>query len=335
MTKKQETTLKISSLLFLLVFFSVVEILTGSAQISIADIWAALSGGYLENSKLLIISEIRFPRTVAAIIAGASLAVAGLQMQTVFRNPLAGPYVLGISSGAGLGVAILMLGIGGVMPSFLGSWVVAGAAWVGAGAILLLLLLVALRVKEVTAILVLGVLFGSAISATIGILQYFGEAKSLKSFVIWAMGSLGGITTDELYVLTISLFAGLVLALFSIKILDILLLGEGYAKSMGVNLVLSRILIFTGTGILAGSVTAFCGPIGFVGIIVPHIARMLFRTARHQIILPASAIIGAILLLGADIFSRIPPNGGILPISSVTAILGIPFVIAIILKAKL
>jgi len=335
MEEKSKIMLIMSGLVILLICFSVIEILTGSAEISFEDLFNSIFLNETNEEKLMIITELRFPRMIAAIVAGAALSVAGLQMQTVFRNPLAGPYVLGISSGAALGTAILVLGTGGIAAGFAGSWAMAGAAWAGAGGVLVLLLAVSLRVKDVTAILVLGVLFGSAISAGVGILQYFGEAKNLKMFIIWAMGSLGGVSADELYILSISMFVGCILAFLSIKNLNILQLGETYARSMGVNIVFSRIIIFTGTGILAGSVTAFCGPISFVGIIVPHISRMLFKTTRHQVLLPSSAIIGAILLLGADIISRIPPGGGLLPLSSVTAILGIPFVIAIILKSKL
>ena len=320
-----------------LIIFIIADILVGSVSIPIRDFFAYFSGNEIRPEFKTIITEFRIPKMITALLAGLALSVAGLQMQTIFRNPLAGPYVLGISSGASLGVALLLLS---PLPFLLASssgmsWLTSIFAWFGAGLVLILIFIVSIRVKDVMTILIIGVLFGSAVSAFVSILQYFGDQAQLKTFVVWTMGSLSGVTNEQLIVLLPSVIVGLLISIFSVRKLNILLLGENYAKSSGLNLTAARILIFTSTGILAGSVTAFCGPIGFIGIIVPHIARMLFQTADHRILIPASAIIGAILLLVSDIISQLPTYSGTLPINSITAILGIPIVIFIIIKNKI
>lgn len=333
---------KSKSLLFLiaiiiLIVFIIIDILIGSVSINLKSFLSLILNQEIKPEYKIIITEFRLPKTITAIIAGSALSIAGLQMQTIFRNPLAGPYVLGISSGASLGVAILLLS---PLPFYLTgtsgiSWLTSISAWVGASLVLFLIFAVSIRVKDVMTILIIGVLFGSAVSAFVSILQYFGNQAQLKTFIIWTMGSLSGITNNQLKILIPSVFIGILISIFSVSKLNILLLGENYAKSSGLNLLPSRILIFASTGILAGSVTAFCGPIGFIGIIVPHIARMIFKTANHKTLIPASAIIGAILLLVSDIISQLPTYNGTLPINSITAILGIPIVIFIIIKNKI
>ncbi len=329
--------LLLSLSVIVLIIFIIADILIGSVSIPIKDFFAYFSGNEIKPEFQTIITEFRIPKMITALLAGLALSVAGLQMQTIFRNPLAGPYVLGISSGASLGVALLLLS---PLPFLLASssgmsWLTSIFAWLGAGLVLILIFIVSIRVKDVMTILIIGVLFGSAVSAFVSILQYFGNQAQLKTFVVWTMGSLSGVTNEQLIVLIPSVIAGLLISIFSVRMLNVLLLGENYAKSSGLNLTAARILIFTSTGILAGSVTAFCGPIGFIGIIVPHIARMLFQTADHRILIPASAIIGAILLLISDIISQLPTYSGTLPINSITAILGIPIVIYIIIKNKI
>ncbi|MCF6365941.1 MAG: iron ABC transporter permease [Bacteroidales bacterium] len=321
----------------ILIVFIIADILIGSVSIPVKDFFSFFSGNTIKPEYKTIITEFRIPKVITAIIAGFALSVAGLQMQTIFRNPLAGPYVLGISSGASLGVALLLLSpIPFMFNSGIGmSWFTSISAWTGAGLVLILIFIVSLRVKDVMTILIIGVLFGSAVSALVSILQYFGDQAQLKTFIVWTMGSLSGVTNNQLIVLLPSVMIGLLITIFSYRILNILLLGENYAKSSGLNLTAARILIFTSTGILAGSVTAFCGPIGFIGIIVPHITRMLFKTADHKFLIPGSAVIGAILILISDIISQLPAHSGTLPINSVTAIMGIPVVIYIIIKNKI
>lgn len=276
---------------------------------------------------------------LTAILSGSALAVAGLQMQTIFRNPLAGPYVLGISSGASLGVAVFILGfsssLGAGLSYNLGSWLMIIAGWLGAGMVLLLIFAVSIRVSDVMTILILGVLFGSAISAVISILQFVGNATELKTFVMWTLGSVSGTTKEQLYVLAPVVLTGIIISFISVKQLDVLLLGEEYAKTSGLNVLRTRLMIFTSTSLLAGSITAFCGPIGFIGIVVPHIARSVFKTAMHKVLIPASAIFGAIILLISDIISGLPLYTGTLPINSITALIGIPFVFLIIIKSKI
>jgi len=326
-----------SASIIILIFFIILDILIGSVSIHIKDFFNLILNQEIKPEYKTIITEFRIPKTITAILAGSALSIAGLQMQTIFRNPLAGPYVLGISSGASLGVAILLLS---PLPFLLTgssgmSWLTSISAWIGAGLVLFMIFAVSIRVKDVMTILIIGVLFGSAVSAFVSILQYFGDQAQLKTFIVWTMGSLSGITNEQLLILFPSVIVGILISFFSVRKLNILLLGENYAKSSGLNLFTSRILIFTSTGILAGSITAFCGPIGFVGIIVPHIARMLFKSADHKILIPASAIIGATLVLISDIISQLPTYSGTLPINSITAILGIPIVIFIIIKNKI
>ena len=259
-------------------------------------------------------------------------------MQTIFRNPLAGPYVLGISSGASLGVAILVLGVASTgLASLSGlatSFSLAGAAFVGALAVLLIILAVSLRVKEIMTILILGMMFGSAASALVSVMQFFSHETTLRAFVIWTMGSLSSVAGMQLWVFSFMVGLGLLLSLFSFRALNVLLLGESYSKNIGLNVTLARIIIFSSTSLLAGAVTAFCGPIGFIGIAVPHIARMVFKTANHAILIPGVIVIGSSTLLLCDIISQLPGNDATLPINSVAALLGIPIVIYIVMRNR-
>ncbi|MFC2151645.1 iron chelate uptake ABC transporter family permease subunit [Bacteroidota bacterium] len=325
----------ILSLLLVLLF--VFDILLGSVHISANEVLSIIFKGESENPEYLtIIYRFRLPKALTALFAGFALSVSGLQMQTVFRNPLAGPYVLGISSGASLGVAILVMGMSAItvisQMGVIGNWTVVMAAWLGSGLILFLILIVSARVKDIMTILILGIMFGSATSAIVSILQYFSNESMLKAFIVWTMGSLGGVSINQLKVLIPSVVVGLLITFMLIKILNALLVGENYAKSMGLNIHLSRFLIFFSTSLLAGSITAFCGPIGFIGIAVPHIARMVFKTANHKSLLPGTMLIGGILLLLSDIISQLPGYEKTLPINSITALVGIPIVIWIIIK---
>jgi iron complex transport system permease protein len=326
-------------LCLLTIFLFVLDIFLGSLLIPFKTILQTLTGsGNVSPEIKSIIIDFRLPKAITAVIAGMALSISGLQMQTIFRNPLAGPYVLGISAGASLGVAILVLGFSSVFTLGLftisGSWALIVVAWLGSAIVLFLILAVSARIKDILTILILGMLFGSAASALVNILQYFSNESMLKSFVIWTMGSLGSVTSSQLNVLIPSVLFGLILSFLSVKSLDVMLLGEQYAKSMGLKVRNVRFLVFTSTSILAGSITAFCGPIGFIGIAVPHIGRLLFKTARHKILIPSSLLIGSIVMLLSDIVSQMPGSDSTLPINSVTALVGIPVIIWIILKNR-
>ena len=317
----------------LLVVLFVVDLLVGSVSIPLRDIFAALLGGEVTPSTRLIVVDIRLVKAVVAVLAGMALSVSGLQMQTLFRNPLAGPYVLGISSGASLGVALFILGmplLGIATSSTISSLGTAGAAWLGSALILAFVASVSTRIKDIMVILILGMMISSGVSAVVQILQYLSNEEALKSFVIWTMGSLGDVTSKQLGLLLPAVLIGLSVSVAVIKPLNLLLLGEQYARTMGLNVRRSRYLIFLSTTLLAGTVTAFCGPIGFVGLAIPHIARMLFRNADHRVLVPASALCGAVILLCCDIVSKWLT----LPINTITALLGIPIVIWVVIRNK-
>ena len=309
------------------------DLLIGSVAVALRDIWAALTGGSCDPAVRDIILKIRLLKAVTALFAGAALAASGLQMQTLFRNPLAGPYVLGISSGAGLGVALFLLGapLRGVSAhSFVQSLSIAGAAWLGAALVLLIVMAVSRRIKDIMVILILGMMFGSGVSSMVEILQYLSSEAALKSFVIWTMGSLGDVTGGNLALMLPVITAGLVLSVAVIKPLNLLLLGENYARTMGLNVQRTRTLLFLSTVLLAGTVTAFCGPVGFIGLAVPHLARMLFASADHRVLMPASMLSGAALLLVCDLISK----SLALPINTVTALMGIPVVIVVVVRNR-
>lgn len=303
-----------------------VDLRLGSGSISLSDMLGHLTGRkLLSDQQLLIITRFRLPRIATALMAGAALPVCGLQMQTIFRNPLAGPYVLGISSGASFGAALVVLGAGAA--GIVATWSLALAAWIGAGTVMLLLLFVSFRIKDMMTILILGIMFSSGLAAVISIMQYFSQASALKSFVIWSMGSLGNVTGTQLSLMAWVILPLLVLSLTFSKVLNGLMLGEEYALTIGVSVRRARFLIFSTTSILAGTVTAFCGPIGFIGIAVPHMARFLLNSSDHRVLIPASMLTGQVVLVFSDIVSRLPGSEQMLPINAVTSLIGIPVVI--------
>ena len=308
----------------LTLFLFLLDLAVGAVAVPLGDVWAALTGGDCPRATAKIILNIRLIKAVVALLAGAALSVSGLQMQTLFRNPLAGPYVLGISSGASLGVALVVLaGFG----SLIG---IAGAAWLGAALVLVVIAAVGHRIKDIMVILILGMMFSSGVGAIVQILQYLSKEESLKAFVIWTMGSLGDVTFDQLAVLVPSIIAGLLLAVVTIKPLNLLLFGEEYAVTMGLNIRRSRGLLFLSTTLLAGTVTAFCGPIGFIGLAMPHVTRMLFRNSDHRVLVPGTVLSGAAVLLLCDLVSKMFT----LPINAITALLGIPIVVWVVLRNK-
>ncbi len=278
-----------------------------------------------------IVINIRLVKAVVALLAGAALSVSGLEMQTLFRNPLAGPYVLGISSGASLGVALFILGapLAG-LSGYVDSIGIVGAAWIGASAVLAVIAFVGRRITDIMVILILGIMFSSGVSAIVQVLQYLSHEDALKSFVIWTMGSLGEVTISQLIVAVPAVIAGLVLAVAAVKPLNLLLLGEDYARSMGLNPLRSRALLFMSTTLLAGTVTAFCGPIGFIGMALPHVARMLFSDADHRVLIPACMLVGADVMLACDIISKFFT----VPVNAITALFGIPIVVWVVVKNK-
>ena len=307
------------------------DLAVGSTSIPLPQVWGALTGGDCPSAVARIVLNIRLIKAIVALLAGAAVSLSGLQMQTLFRNPLAGPYVLGISSGASLGVALFLLGapLFGLSPA-VSSFGMAGAAWIGSAAVLLVVGALASRIKDIMVILILGMMFSSGIGAVVQILQYLSRDESLKAFVIWTMGSLGDVTASQLWILLPAVAAGLILAVMAIKPLNLLLFGEEYARTMGLHLKRSRALLFLSTTLLAGTVTAFCGPIGFIGLAMPHVSRMLFRTSDHRILVPGTILTGAAVLLLCDLISKLLT----LPINSITALLGIPVVILVVLKTR-
>lgn len=299
------------------------DMIVGAVDIPLKDIMATLSGGDCSPATANIIINIRLLKALTALLAGAALSVSGLQMQTLFRNPLAGPYVLGISSGAGLGVALVVLaGVGSSMG-------IAGAAWIGAAAVLGVISIVGHRIKDIMVILILGMMFSSGVSAVVQILQYLSREDALKAFVIWTMGSLGDVTWGRMAVLAPAVIIGLVLSVATVKPLNLLLFGEEYAETMGLNIRLSRSLLFLSTTLLAGTVTAFCGPIGFIGMALPHLARIIFRNSDHRVLVPATIMIGAAVLLLCDIIAKTYA----LPINAITSLLGIPIVVIVVVRS--
>ena len=321
---RSRSVLLFTALAALTLFLFLLDLAVGAVAVPLGDVWAALTGGDCPRATAKIILNIRLIKAVVALLAGAALSVSGLQMQTLFRNPLAGPYVLGISSGASLGVALVVLaGVG----SSIG---IAGAACLGAAIVLVVIAAVGHRIKDIMVILILGMMFSSGIGAVVQILQYVANDESLKMFVIWTMGSLGDVTFNQLAVLIPSIIAGLLLAVITIKPLNLLLFGEEYAVTMGLNVRRSRGLLFLSTTLLAGTVTAFCGPIGFIGLAMPHVTRMLFRNSDHRVLVPGTVLSGASVLLLCDLVSKLFT----LPINAITALLGIPIVVWVVLRNK-
>lgn len=312
-------------LTLLLLVLALLDICSGSVWIS------PLRLGTIANSQsplANILLHLRLPKMITAILAGASLSVAGLMMQTLFRNPLAGPYILGISSGASLGVALVtMCGVA------LGSnGLISGAAIVGSVLVMLLVMLIAKRIRSNVTLLIVGMMVGNIAGALVNMIQNFANPDSLKLFIVWTLGSLNGVGWNELPTLAIGVLIALVLVLILIKPLNGLLLGEDYARGLGINVERTRWMMVVASCLLAGSVTAFCGPIAFVGVAVPHIARGIFATSNHRLTVPASVLIGANILLVCDILCNIGTYS--LPISTVSALFGAPIILWIILKKK-
>jgi iron complex transport system permease protein len=332
-------TILFSSLLLTAVFLLVLDISCGSVTIPAKDIFESLTGGKASKETWeYIIINYRLPKAITAVLVGMGLSVSGLLMQTLFRNPLAGPYVLGLSSGSSLGVAFVILGAG-YLPSFLSSFLVSSygiiiASFLGSLMVLLLVLLVSQKLRDTMAILIVGLMFGSFTSAFVGVLTYFSTAEQLQKFTFWSLGNLGNLSWTSILILAVAVIIGLLLSIISIKPLNALLLGENYAKSLGLNYNKARLIIILATSILAGSITAFAGPIAFVGLAVPHIAKLVFHTSNHTILFWATLLVGAMIMLFCDIASQLPGSELTLPINAITSIIGAPVVIWLLVHKR-
>jgi iron complex transport system permease protein len=268
------------------------------------------------------------------VLAGAALAVSGLLMQTLFRNALAGPDVLGLTSGSSLMVAILILAGNGISMTFATPWTIAIAASVGSAAVFLLILLIAQYVNDNTSLLIIGLMIGATTASVVGVLQYVSRAEDLQAFMIWGLGSVGSTSWDEIIVLGLIVVAGMTISIATMKSLNTLLLGENYARTLGVNVRRSRLLLLTATSIMTGGVTAFCGPVAFVGLAVPHLVRLVVPTTNHKILLPAVFFGGAVLLLLCDIIAQLPGSTQVLPLNAVTSMIGAPVVIWLVIRNR-
>ncbi|RBP29050.1 iron complex transport system permease protein [Oceanihabitans sediminis] len=319
-------------LVLILCFFANISL--GSVSIPFKTILESLIG----STDNYIIQNYRLPKAFTAILVGSGLGISGLLMQTLFRNPLAGPFVLGITSGASLGVALIILGagvFGGTLAGLLVSkWSIVIAASLGSFLVLLAVLIVSSRVRDTMAILIIGLMFGSITSAVVSVLSYFSSAEQLQQYIFWGFGSLGNLSWKELGIFFIIYLIGLLLSIISIKGLNTLLLGENYAKSLGLNLKQSRFIIIIATSLLAGTITAFAGPIAFIGLAIPHITRQVFNTANHKVLLPAVFLFGAIIMLICDSIAQLPTSDYTLPINAITSLIGAPVVIWLLVRKR-
>ena len=329
----------IGLVIFAMLFF-MLDIMLGSVSIPFGEVARIVFLGESDTTAwLFIIEKIRLPKAVTAILVGCGLSVSGLQMQTLFRNPLAGPSELGITAGAGLGVAAVMLTSGSTASIYAirqlgvsGSWLIVVMASLGAALVLAMVLLIAGRIKDNVILLIVGVMVGTITVSVISIWQYFSQPEQLQEYILWTFGSLGGIVQYHLYVLSGVVIVGLLIAFSSSKALNAMLLGENYARSMGLTVGRTRFIIMASTSLLTGSITAFCGPIGFVGIAIPHITRSLLGTSDHRILIPCCCLVGTVLMLLCDIISQMPGTQTVLPINVVTSLLGAPVVIWVIVS---
>jgi iron complex transport system permease protein len=310
----------------------------GSVSIPNQAIFKSFIGTLDHESWPNIILNYRLPKAITAILVGSGLGISGLLMQTLFRNPLAGPFVLGISSGASLGVALVILGsgiFGGFFATLLISkWTVVIAASLGSFLVLMAVLVVSSRVRDTMAILIIGLMFGSITAAVVSVLSYFSSAEQLQQYIFWGFGSLGNLSWSELFIFFTIYCFGIILSIISIKGLNTLLLGENYAKSLGLNIKQSRYIIIIATSLLAGTITAFAGPIAFIGLAIPHITRQVFNTSNHKILLPAVFLFGAIIMLICDSIAQVPASDYTLPINAITSLIGAPVVIWLLVRKR-
>nr|WP_288837632.1 iron ABC transporter permease [uncultured Flavobacterium sp.] len=339
MKNQKRNTILFSYLVIGLFFLFFINISLGSITIPFKEVYHSLSGSQASKSTWeYIIMDYRLPKAITVVLVGIGLSISGLLMQTLFRNPLAGPYVFGLSSGASLGVAFTILGAG-LLPVFLQEIVLSPygivlASTLGSTCVLLAVLLVSIRLRDTMTILIVGLMFGSLSSAIVGTLSFFSTAEQLQKFTFWSLGNLGNLSWASIVILLVCVSIGLLLSLWSIKPLNALLLGENYARSLGLNYNKARLIIILATSILAGSITAFAGPIAFIGLAVPHIAKLVFQTSNHTILFWSTLLFGAIIMLVCDTISQVPGGEITLPINAVTSIFGAPIVIWLLLRKQ-
>lgn len=334
---KNKNLILFSGLSLLLLLTFLLNISFGQVAIPMKEVFKSLFGG--EASKETweyIIVNFRLPKAITAVLVGIGLSVSGLLMQTLFRNPLAGPYVLGLSSGSSLGVAFVILGAGllpaAFSPFLLSSYGIIVASCIGSSLVLLMILIVSQRLRDTMSILIIGLMFSSFTGAIVSVFSYFSTAEQLQKYTFWSMGSIGNVSWQNIAILAVCVVIGLLLSLVSLKSLDALLLGENYAKSMGLNISKARYIIIFATSILAGSITAFAGPIAFIGLAVPHLVKLLFKTSNHKILFIGTLFIGSIIMLICDSVSQMPGFEFTLPINAITSIIGAPIVIWLIVS---
>lgn len=315
-----------------------VNISLGSINIPFSEVFESLFGTSKNETWEIIITKVRLPKAITAILVGSGLGISGLLMQTMFRNPLAGPFVLGISSGASLGVALVILGsglFGGMFATVLISkWSIVIAASLGSFLVLLAVLAVSHKVRDTMAILIIGLMFGSITAAVVSVLSYFSSAEQLQQYIFWGFGSLSNLSWEELLIFFSIYSVGIILSIFSVKSLNALLLGDNYAKSLGLSLKTSRFVIIFATSLIAGVITAFAGPIAFIGLAIPHLTRQIFKTSNHKILLPAVFLFGAIVMLICDSIAQVPTSDYTLPINAITALVGAPVVIWLLVRQR-
>lgn len=315
------------------------NLIIGSVDIPVADVFSILCGnGSDKASWEYIVMQARLPQAVTAVLCGSSLAVSGLLLQTAFRNPLAGPSIFGINSGASLGVALVMLAFGGGVTvgtvSLTGFMAVLVAAFIGAGAVMALLMVFAARVRNNVMLLIIGIMVGYIASSAISLLNFFATEEGVHSYMVWGLGNFGGVPMSQIPIFAVITAAGLILSILQIKPLNTLLLGEQYAENLGVNTLHLRNWLLVITGLLTASATAFCGPIAFIGLAVPHIARLMLGTDDHRQLIPGTIIMGAVVALACNIICVLPGNGGIIPLNAVTPVMGAPVIIYVIMKGR-
>ena len=341
MRRPLKNTVLALAILLSVVLFMFLNIALGSVSIPLPAVWDILTGtGEAPANWTNIIWKSRFPQVLTALVAGAGLSISGLQMQTVFKNPLADPSVLGISSGASLGVALVVLmsgTIGGIALSqagILGEVALTVAAIAGAMAVMALIVLASHKVKGNVTLLIIGVMIGYLANAIIGILKYFSVEEDVKAYVIWGLGSFSRVSGDQMGIFTGIMAVLIPLSMLSVKTLNLLLLGDGYARNLGLNIKRARILVILSAGVLTAIVTAYCGPIAFLGLAVPHLCRMVFQTSDHRVLMPASVLVGASLALMCNLLARMPGLEGALPVNSVTALIGAPIVASVLFRER-
>lgn len=326
-------------LIILIVMLFAANLLCGSVHIPASQVLNILLGGEgTQSSWSYIIWESRLPGAVTALLTGAALSASGLMLQTAFNNPLAGPDILGINAGASLGAAIVLLLFGGIVPTgaFLlkGSLALVGAAFMGALAITALILLFAARLRSPSMLLIIGMMVGYVVSSAVSLLNFFSTAEGVQSYMMWGMGNFGSVSQDQLPLYAILIFAGLAIAIMLVKPLDALLLGERYATNLGVNIRLTRLLLLLSTGLLIAVTTAHCGPISFIGLAVPHMARLVLGTSGHRRLMPTTILIGCLIALLCNLISMLPGDSGLLPLNAITPVIGAPIIIYVIMSKR-